>query len=815
MKHVIIATIYENSLGVQAGGFSVNNTRSILSASNPIQYDENNNIILISSEIIEETENRRFISDELKNKINNVLLSAMTKSVYDSDLDGIIDKAKDAINSENAINATNATKSLQSDYSLESAHAILADTASIANKAIELQEDESHRVVTNEQISSWDNKQERLNYIPEDIANKGAANGYVPLGSDLKINDRYLNSVKWNNIDNIPQASTDDIDDAVLKKHSHSNINVLDKLSENNDKMPIWNGTEWPYPGNMKSEIYDTNNDGIVDKADTANTVPYSGISGGPSSSAANIDDAVLKKHNHNNIEALSLLQKDSNNLPLWNGTEWPYNMKKEVYDSDSDGIIDISKFAKSVNWNTVNDRPESSVENIDEAVNFRHEHVNLDSLNHINMNVDETRPTFKGKELALKEDVYNSAIDQDGNVIKVKHSIVVDETDGSIHLLNDEIFPTANYYYGTDRNQNLGYHQLPDFKYTGINSIIIDQLGRAYLKNDSPEPGTNKYYGSNSLGELGYYDLPKMPDEIPLPTEIDANIIVENENRKFISQDQYDNLNRLIDQYEDSQNPDSKELTGNVIGNGTRECIISADSDLFVLNGSDLIIRASNDNPILASFSVDKNNEILKSIKENLTVANIPSIISDGTAYIFLFIDKDTKAVKASKSNYKPIYAPTMPNEKENGRYWFNINTYTMYVSDGETYTQVQEPTLFIGEIYANSGKVYKTIYAYNGYYDSGWYIVNYGTTYNKNHNMGTDLLAIYAYKGLNNVNYGTFDYAIHGGSTLSDNTPLGDRVTKITDTSIQTTRYSNLQYGNIIYNDTNQHRVIVKRLW
>ena len=815
MKHVTIATLYENPLGVQAGGFNNNYTENGVSIDNPVKYDENGNIILISSEIIQETENRRFVSDELKNKINNVLLSAMTKSVYDTDLDGIIDKAKDSINSETANIANVSNKSLESDHALETDHSLNSDNAIIANKALELEEDENHRTVSDNQIESWDNKQEKINYIPENIANKGVADGYVPLGADLKINDRYLNNVKWGNIENIPLATIDEIDDAVNKKHLHSNINVLDKLSENNDKLPLWNGVEWPYPGNMRSDLYDTNNDGVVDRADIANSVPYSGISGGPSSSAANIDDAVNKKHNHNNIEALSLLQKDSNNLPLWNDSEWPYNMKKEVYDSDSDGMVDIAKFAKAVNWNTVNNRPESNVEDIDNSVLLSHEHVNLDSLNNINMNLDETRPTFKGKELALKEDVYNSTTDQDGNVIKVKHSITIDETDNSIHLVNDEIFPAANTYYGTDRNQNLGYHQLPDFKYTGINSIIIDQLGRTYLKNDNPDPGTNKYYGSNSSGELGYYDLPKMPDSLPMPSEIDANIIIENDQKRFISKEQYDNLNTLINQYEDSQNPDSKELTGNVIGNGTRECIISADDDLFALNGSDLIIRAAENNPILASFSVDKNNEILRVIKENLTVVNVPSIINNGTAYIYLFIDKDTKTVKASKSNYKPIYAPNMPNEKENGRYWFNINTYTMYVSDGEVYTQVQEPTLFIGEIYANNGKVYKTIYAYNGYYDSGWYNVNYGTTYNKNHNIGTDLLAVYAYKGYNNVNYGTFDYAIHGGATFSDTSPIGDRVTKITDTSIQTTRYSNLQYGNIIYSDTNQHRVIVKRLW
>ena len=75
-----------------------------------------------------------------------------------------------------------------------------------------------------------------------------------------------------------------------------------------------------------------------------------------------------------------------------------------------------------------------------------------------------------------------------------------------------------------------------------------------------------------------------------------------------------------------------------------TRECIISADNDLFVINGADLIIRASENNPIIASFSIDKNNELLKVVTENMTVSNIPSIISNGTAYIFLFYDKEER---------------------------------------------------------------------------------------------------------------------------------------------------------------------------
>lgn len=42
-------------------------------------------------------------------------------------------------------------------------------------------------------------------------------------------------SFTWSGIDGRPQSSPQDIDDAVAKRHTHSNMNILNKLSEDNN----------------------------------------------------------------------------------------------------------------------------------------------------------------------------------------------------------------------------------------------------------------------------------------------------------------------------------------------------------------------------------------------------------------------------------------------------------------------------------------------------------------------------------------------------------------------------------------------------
>ena len=824
-----MGTLYENESGVTAGGYSdLYNANSatyssdgtlVVNEKNPIGYDASGNVNAIYGGIIVETVNKQFVNSTEKYYINRIIEYGMFKDTYDRDNDGIVDNAKDAVNAEYATRAASATDAEHALNADETNHALTADTANYALVAKQLENSSTSTTVTENQINLWNSKQDSLGYTPENSVNKGLPNGYVPLDSDGKVDERFLNNPRWETIENRPIATVDDIDDAVVKKHSHSNKSTLDRISENVNGLPVWNSQEWPYMGDMKKSVYDGDNDGIVDRSKSTDHVAWKNISSKPESDVTAIDDAVSKKHYHSNLDALAFIDKDGNDLPLWNGRTWPYDMSQAMYDQDRDGVIDEASRARSVDWSGVLNKPNSTIEEIDSAVADTHTHTNLNVLELVNTNLVEDRLTFKGKEIAFKEEINNTATTPSGD-ITTRFSVEIDSDSNAIQLVGDKSFPDANMYYGTDKNQNRGFHKLPTTQFTGVNSIKIDSLGRASLENDNPTPDANMYYGTNSQGVRGFYNLPEAQSSTSFPDEISATIITQDSDHRFVNDAQLENINKIdniVEQLDEITNNSSsgEVVSGNVVGNGCRQCAISLPNNFFILDGSDLILRANKDNPALLSFSIGKNKEVIKELTNNITIPNVPSVLSNGTAYIYIFVEKDTNLIKANKTQYKPIYSASMPTEIESGRYWFNINNYTMYISNGNTYLPAEEHTLFVGEITAVGSKVSSIVYACNGLYDSGWFNVAYSTTYNKNHNLGTDLVTITAYRGLNGVNLGEFAFAIHGGANISDNTAMGDRVSKVTDTSIQTTRYNKMQYGDTIYASSNQHRVIVKRLW
>ena len=65
----------------------------------------------------------------------------------------------------------------------------------IPDQLSDLSDDATHRLVTDTLISTWNAKQAALGYTAENVANKGAASGYAPLGSDSKIPSTYLPAI--------------------------------------------------------------------------------------------------------------------------------------------------------------------------------------------------------------------------------------------------------------------------------------------------------------------------------------------------------------------------------------------------------------------------------------------------------------------------------------------------------------------------------------------------------------------------------------------------------------------------------------------
>jgi len=85
----------------------------------------------------------------------------------------------------------------------------------------------------------------------------------------------------------------------------------------------------------------------------------------------------------------------------------------------------------------------------------------------------------------------------------------VIEESDGTIHLVNDTS-PAPEQYYGTDSGGERGWFDLPEGGglYTFVDSIEEDSLGEVSLVNDDPAPGNNQVYSTDGAGVKGWHEL-------------------------------------------------------------------------------------------------------------------------------------------------------------------------------------------------------------------------------------------------------------------------------------------------------------------
>jgi len=72
-----------------------------------------------------------------------------------------------------------------------------------------IQQDSDNRFVSDSEKTNWNNKQDNLGFIPENISNKGIAGGYCPLDASVKIPPQYLPSyvddvIEKNGVNNFP-----------------------------------------------------------------------------------------------------------------------------------------------------------------------------------------------------------------------------------------------------------------------------------------------------------------------------------------------------------------------------------------------------------------------------------------------------------------------------------------------------------------------------------------------------------------------------------------------------------------------------------
>jgi len=116
-------------------------------------------------------------------------------------------------------------------------------------------------------------KQESIGYTPENVDNKGKANGYPTLDISSKIPIAQLPDSEWSNIVDRPNSLVSEIDLAVSDSHSHQNKQILDKITgvelKTYDLENMVNKDELGNAGygDMLKSIYDTDEDGVIDNA--------------------------------------------------------------------------------------------------------------------------------------------------------------------------------------------------------------------------------------------------------------------------------------------------------------------------------------------------------------------------------------------------------------------------------------------------------------------------------------------------------------------------------------------------------------------
>lgn len=176
--------------------------------------------------------------------------------------------------------------------------------------------------------SSISGKQAALGFTPENIANKGAANGYAALDSGGKVLTSQLPAMS--STDELVKMSEVDTAGYLSSKLQYS-------ITYSGNKLQLVNDSDTP--GN--SYYYGTNTSGV--KGYFALPSAWDDITDGPTSTPTQIDDAVTKVHTHSNSSTLDKLSESGETgLPLWDGTPWPVDVSYVAGESLNKGDIVI-----------------------------------------------------------------------------------------------------------------------------------------------------------------------------------------------------------------------------------------------------------------------------------------------------------------------------------------------------------------------------------------------------------------------------------------------------------------------------------------
>ena len=212
----------------------------------------------------------------------------MKKSTYDTDNDGVVDKAKTLHGLLASLTELNqlvgATDNIQAQINaLSNVTRFLGTVQQFTDLAIEYPTPESKDMVIVLSDSTHDLDTSIYIHNGTDWVYSGTFESEVRNFSSNPLNlaSEVTGILDESNISNTLirrtelMSSMPNIDDAVTKKHDHTNKEDIDKIGTGVDDKPTWNGSAWP----------------------VASAITWADIENKPTSSVANIDDAVSKKH--------------------------------------------------------------------------------------------------------------------------------------------------------------------------------------------------------------------------------------------------------------------------------------------------------------------------------------------------------------------------------------------------------------------------------------------------------------------------------------------------------------------------------------
>jgi len=175
--------------------------------------------------------------------------------------------------------------------------------------------------LTSTDWNTFNNKQNALGYTPENIANKGVANGYAPLNSSTKIDDSYLSQ---------PIATTASPTFAGLKLNPSSQptgSNGLIYYDSTANKFEFYQNGAWVTygSGNVTGPASSTDSDIVLFNGTTGTSIKDSGKTLPSGSIVGTTDTQTIQNKTLDNTNAITV--KDSN-LTIQNSTDTTKQVK-------------------------------------------------------------------------------------------------------------------------------------------------------------------------------------------------------------------------------------------------------------------------------------------------------------------------------------------------------------------------------------------------------------------------------------------------------------------------------------------------------